>query len=629
MTWELLALALFIAATGGVLVPAAALMKHQQLALRMARQPAATALENLDAKLVEAQRNLDEAKARLVDLAAQEVRRDRAVAEAEEASARFVDLLERLTLLEPKRLELEQLEQNLAARHEAMADVLQHTAEAEAKVEQYHRILKRVESDMKEMKDQAELARKMAGELPRLEAELQAKNIEKQQIESKLNDERRDLAEIQAKRESLHAEVLGLEHRKGELERTVSDLDANVQTAKKNQVAAEESALVDLKRPPACLSEARLARARGQLSEPQALEELKDYLNKLGLSFHERTLYAFHTCMKINDLSPLTVLAGISGTGKSELPRRYAEGMGIHFLQMAVQPRWDSPQDLFGFYNYLEHRYIATDLARALAHLDVYNHQDLANDWRDRMLLVLLDEMNLARVEYYFSEFLSRLEVRKSVNTDNAASRLDAEIQLDIGGREQAFNLYVDRNVLFVGTMNEDESTQTLSDKVIDRANVLRFGRPKRLADGQPRSDISRPDRFLSRQVWSSWSRSMDQLDMLNQQEMNQLGKWIVRLNDTMDSLERPFAHRINQAIRIYCVNYPQGGPDHLRHAFADQLEQRILPKLRGLDTAEFQDALGQLLALIEEIGDAPLAAAMQAGRQRPLFVWQGINRDT
>lgn len=629
MTLELLALALFIAAAGGVLVPAAALMQHRQLSLRMARQPAATALENLDAKLVEAKRNLDEANATLADLAAQEVRRDHAVAEAEEASARLLDLQERLALFEPKRLELEQMEQTLAARHEEMADVLQRKTEAEAKIEEYHRILKRVETNLKEMKEQAELARKVAGEIPRLEAELQAKKLEKQQLESTLEDKRKDLAEVQMKRESLHAEVLRLEQRKGELERTVSDLDANIQTANKNKVTAEATALSDLKRAPACLSEAQLTRPRGRLLEQQALGELKDYLRELGLSFSERTLYAFHTCMKINDLSPLTVLAGISGTGKSELPRRYAEGMGMHFLQMAVQPRWDSPQDLFGFYNYLEHRYIATDLARALAHLDDHNHPELARDWRDRMLLVLLDEMNLARVEYYFSEFLSRLEVRKSVSAESAASRLDAEIQLDIGGREQGFSLYVDRNVLFVGTMNEDESTQTLSDKVIDRANVLRFGRPNTLADRQPRNDITRPDRFLSRQVWAGWSRGIDESDLFAQQDIEILRGWIGRLNQAMEGLERPFAHRINQAIQIYCANYPAGGPDRLRHAFADQLEQRILPKLRGLDTTEFQDALGQLQALVEEIGDEPLAAAMQAGRNRPLFAWQGINRDT
>jgi hypothetical protein len=57
-------------------------------------------------------------------------------------------------------------------------------------------------------------------------------------------------------------------------------------------------------------------------------------------------------------------LAGVSGTGKSLLPRRYAEAMG--FLQIAVEPRWDSPQDLLGFYNYIEKNYRATDLARII-----------------------------------------------------------------------------------------------------------------------------------------------------------------------------------------------------------------------------------------------------------------------
>ena len=122
---------------------------------------------------------------------------------------------------------------------------------------------------------------------------------------------------------------------------------------------------------------------------------------------------AFHTALKINDTSQLTVLAGVSGTGKSLLPRRYAEAMGMHFLPIAVEPRWDSPQDLLGFYNYIEKRYRATDLARSLVHMDPYNTSTLAEGaFRDQMMLVLLDEMNLARVEYYFSEFLSRLETR-------------------------------------------------------------------------------------------------------------------------------------------------------------------------------------------------------------------------
>src|SRR5690606_20950096 len=100
---------------------------------------------------------------------------------------------------------------------------------------------------------------------------------------------------------------------------------------------------------------------------------------------------------------------------------------------------------------------------------------------KDQLLLVLLDEMNLARVEYYFSEFLSRLEMRASIDSRDEDQRRRVAIPLDTGPLKDTHRrpvLYPDTNILFVGTMNEDESTQSLSEKVVDRANVLRFGSP-------------------------------------------------------------------------------------------------------------------------------------------------------
>ncbi len=537
--------------------------------------------------------------------------------------------------------ELQTLQSRLDSRNQeiertlaALADRQNELAKVEGRRDSLHTEVRgleqrrgTLEAEITELMEKVNRVRAIAEQLPALQAELQtlqsrldSRNQEIERTLAALADRQNELAKVEGRRDSLHTEVRGLEQRRGELERLIANLDAQVQQIDK----VKNEALADLTRPPSCLIEAGLKENRGPVSEQQALDGLKQHLTELGLNFPPRTLYAFHTCLKINDLSPLTVLAGISGTGKSELPRRYAEGMGMHFLQMAVQPRWDSPQDLFGFYNYLEHRYIATDLARALAHLDHLNHSELAAPWRDRMLLVLLDEMNLARVEYYFSEFLSRLEVRKSVAVKDLAKRMAAEIQLDIGGREKPFNLYVDRNVLFVGTMNEDESTQTLSDKVIDRANVLRFGRPQTLADQQP-SDAGRHNsRFLSRETWAGWWRTLDTLDSHARERLPQ---WIKRLNDAMEGLERPFAHRINQAILLYCANYPGEGRERVDHAFADQLEQRILPKLRGIDTAEFSDPLGQLQTLIEETGDKALATATEAARKRQLFSFQGVNR--
>ncbi len=98
-------------------------------------------------------------------------------------------------------------------------------------------------------------------------------------------------------------------------------------------------------------------------------------------------------------------------TGKSELPQKYANYIGAQLLTLAVQPRCNSPQDLQGFYNYVEKKFKPTDLMRGLYQ---YNHDSAM---QDRIVIMLLDEMNLARVEYYFSEFLSKLETRRSYQT--------------------------------------------------------------------------------------------------------------------------------------------------------------------------------------------------------------------
>lgn len=244
------------------------------------------------------------------------------------------------------------------------------------------------------------------------------------------------------------------------------------------EVDAQEL-LADLRQVPQCLSSPSLL-AQTPMSEEEALGNLNKRLEERGLTYPRRIQRAFHTALKINDHAQMTVLAGVSGTGKSLLPRSYAEALGIHFLPIAVEPRWDSPQDLLGFYNYVEKKYRATDLARALARLDPYDTAQIGAGHSDRMLMVLLDEMNLARVEYYFSEFLSRLEARPKYGDETEKpNRRFSEIQIDIRGlpEDQMPAIFPGHNVLFTGTMNDDESTQALSDKVMDRGNIMQFPR--------------------------------------------------------------------------------------------------------------------------------------------------------
>ena len=379
-----------------------------------------------------------------------------------------------------------------------------------------------------------------------------------------------------------------------------------------------------------------LDEAPGVPDERAQLDSAKHYLRELGLVYPDRVINAFHTCLKTADMSLLTVLAGISGTGKSVLPRRYAEAMGLHFLNVAVQPRWDSPQDLFGFYNYIESKYKATELARVLVQMEKYNTGKLPMErlesLNERMCLVLFDEMNLARVEYYFSEFLSKLEVRRGIADRNqAALRRPAEVDFDTGimsEGEHPVRVFPAGNILFVGTMNEDETTQALSDKVIDRANVLRFGRPTKLARSEDQRDDAKPVRTaLSFDAWQTWIA--DPRDALRQSDKEQISKWAHRINSALGDIKRPFGHRVNLAIEHYVANHPESGETRLKHAFADQLEQRIMPKLRGLDCHDglVSRSLQSINEVLGELEDEPLSAAFEKARSEDLFLWQGVER--
>ena len=371
------------------------------------------------------------------------------------------------------------------------------------------------------------------------------------------------------------------------------------------------------------------------IDEDQRLKDAKEYIAGRGLFFPDRVINAFHTSLKCGEISPLVVLAGISGTGKSELPRQYADGMGLHFILSSVQPRWDSPQDLFGFYNYLEKKYKATELTRAFLQFERWNQGNIVDlfddkeieDRSDRMLMILLDEMNLARTEYYFSEFLSKLETRRSIaDCSDESERIRAEIMLEMGSLAggKGIRLFPDRNILFVGTMNEDESTQTLSDKVIDRASVMRFWRPKKTFHEEVPLETEKPDYALPFEAWNAWIKDPSDLGSVS----SEVDGWVSELNNALENLGRPFAFRVDRAIRTYIANYPRTDKENWhRFAMADQIEQRIFPKLRGVETDQAQDSIHIIGNIVNELGDEALKRAFDESSEGDTVLFKGVIR--
>lgn len=162
-------------------------------------------------------------------------------------------------------------------------------------------------------------------------------------------------------------------------------------------------------------------------------------------------------------MSQLHVFQGISGTGKTSLAKAFAEVVGGKCTDIAVQAGWRDRADLLGHYNAFEKRYYEKDALQAL-----YRAQTPA--WADRINVILLDEMNLSRPEQYFADFLSALEKEphQRVVSLMESAPLNAPKRL-LDGR----TILLPENVWFIGTANQDETTNELADKTHDRAFVM------------------------------------------------------------------------------------------------------------------------------------------------------------
>ena len=161
--------------------------------------------------------------------------------------------------------------------------------------------------------------------------------------------------------------------------------------------------------------------------------------------------------------SKIVLLEGLSGTGKSTLPRRFMEFMGGESEFISVQSTWKDRADLIGYYNDFTSNFKETRFLKVL----------YENNYKsDIMSTVVLDEVNLSRVEYYFADFISAMEYPVDMRY--------IELMQPISGRKMPEKLedgkiHIPENTFFVGTANKDESTYTITERVYDRAIVINF----------------------------------------------------------------------------------------------------------------------------------------------------------
>lgn len=199
---------------------------------------------------------------------------------------------------------------------------------------------------------------------------------------------------------------------------------------------------------------------------------------------------------------------------------------------------------------------------------------------KEAMNIVLLDEVNLAHIELYFAEFLSKLEIKRSKETN-------ISIKLGTG---LTWELPLGDNLLFVGTMNEDESTKMLSDKVLDRAFCLNFERPKELISKQQKP-LPSNDEYLKVETFNRW------INKKGDQEAKLEGKYkklTEEINERLSACRRSIGHRVWQSMSFYMHNHPLvlhafDKDKALEFAYEECLVLKIFPKLRGVQTRNNQ----------------------------------------
>lgn len=318
-------------------------------------------------------------------------------------------------------------------------------------------------------------------------------------------------------------------------------------------------------------------------TQVEMLQEEKDLLNRLievtreqGLFYEEKDLYNFHTAMKA---SGFVVLAGMSGTGKSRLVQAYAKALGLFESQLtmiSVRPSWTDDADLLGYPDTLHHLYRPGDTQFINTLIEAEKEEN-----QDKLYMICFDEMNLSRVEHYFSQALSILEREES----HRELRLYNDDLVDELGNSSYYkpSITVGDNVLFVGTVNMDESTHHFSDKFLDRANLIEL---KIMPFHVLKTNFDENHTLRARQTidFANYEkmRNTERAIQLTDEELTFL--WT--LHEDMQRLSRHLGigPRIIRQIDSYLKNLPPSSVMTRADGFDSQVVQRILPKVRGTE---------------------------------------------
>ena len=298
--------------------------------------------------------------------------------------------------------------------------------------------------------------------------------------------------------------------------------------------------------------------------------------SQMSLYYTPKTISIFFAGMAS---SKTMILEGISGTGKTSLP--YA--MGKFFLNdshiISVQPSWRDRAEMIGYLNEFTKKFNETDFLAAI----------YESSYRTDLNFIVLDEMNLARVEYYFADFLSLLEMPHPSEwlIDLVPDQIPGDpTRLDNG------KILINQNIWFVGTANKDDSTFTITDKVYDRVSSIELNTKAAVIDAEHTEGIHISYEYLESLFKAA--KAVYQLSDKSKEGLTKLDDFIT------ENFQITFGNRIMKQIGSFIPVYIACGGEEL-DGLDYLVARKILRKFETLNLPFLQKELEALIAFINK----------------------------
>ncbi len=294
-------------------------------------------------------------------------------------------------------------------------------------------------------------------------------------------------------------------------------------------------------------------------------------------------------------VSPLLIMQGMSGTGKTSLATAFGAFIGHDSTVIPIQPMWKERSDMIGYFNEFTERFNETELLCRL--YEAGYHREMS--------VIVLDEMNIARVEYYFADFLSLLEL-----PDPSARKLD--VVSDTWEKDPLLlkkgKLIIPPNVWYIGTANNDDSTFAISDKVYDRAMIINLDHKAEPFDAPATPSVPISYDYFGRLIKEA--QHDYGLTRRSARKLEELDEYMVK------HFRLSFGNRIMKQIRQYVPIYIACGGKELE-ALDDIFSKKILRKLEYQNPVYIRNAAEGLTAKLDELFGTDAMPACKAYLER------------